>query len=132
MAGLADSTTPGALGAALALESLLADRDYLCAGELPAAKASVRFLGPFRGRQVAWNMTLCALQGLAGKPRSTLHGGSSRSFMEVAAASGGAFSLTVGLDLGVIDEPTVRKTLVMVRNFKRLDLGRHEWGEVPT
>ena len=130
MAGLADSTTPGALGAALALESLLADRDYLCACELPAAKASVRFLGPFHGRQVAWNMTLCALQGARGEPRSTLPGGSCRSFMEIAAAPDGAFALTVGLDLAVIDEPTIRKTLIMVRNFKRLAIGRHEWGEV--
>lgn len=113
----------------MALESLLAGRDYVCTCELPAVAASVRFLGPFQGRQVAWNMTLCALQGASGESPSALPGGSSRSFMEVAAAADGAFALTVGLNLAVIDEPTIRKTLVMVRKFKRLELGRHEWGE---
>ena len=129
MAGSADPA-PSGVDAVTALASLLAGRDYVCNCQLPADVASVRFLGPFRGRQVAWNMTLCALQGARGEPRSTLPGGSCRSFMEIAAAPDGAFALTVGLDLAVIDEPTVRKTLIMVRNFKRLAIGRHEWGEV--
>ena len=50
----------------------------------------------------------------------------------VEAAPGGALALTVGLNLAVIDEPAIRKTLIMVRNYKRLGFGRHEWGEVPT
>jgi len=121
MAGSADSTPSAVEVAVMALKAQLADRGYLCSSELPAVKASVRFLGPFHGREVAWNMTLCALQG-----------GSSRSFMEISPAPDGTFALTVGLNLTAIDEPTIKKTLIMVRNFKRLELGRHEWGEIPS
>ena len=49
--------------------------------------------------------------------------------MQIAAAPDGAFALEVGLGLVAIDEPALKKTLIMIRNFKRLELGRHEWGE---
>jgi hypothetical protein len=52
--------------------------------------------------------------------------------MEIAPAPDGKLALTVGLNLTAIDEPTIKKTLIMIRNFKRLKLGRHEWGETPS
>lgn len=125
----AESTSSDVDRAARALESLLAGRDYVCSDELPAAAASVQFLGIFHGRHVAWKMTLFALDGPRGDAGASSPSGSSRHFMEVAAAPDGAFALAVGLHVFAIDEPTIRKTLVMVRNFKRLELGRHEWGE---
>jgi hypothetical protein len=114
-----------------AFRSLLAqaggDHAYLSA--LPDTMVRVRFLGPFEGREQLWDMTLCTLNRYwadrAGPDRPP-HG---RLFFEVGEIAEGMRPITVGLSVPSIDEATVRKTIIMVRNYKRLRVGRHEWGE---
>ncbi len=107
----------------------LAGADYLCLSALPGTRVRVRFLGPFEGREQLWDMTLCTLDrywadcGDADRPS---HG---RLFFEIGEAVDGARSIVVGLSVPSIDEATVRKAIIMVRNYRRLQVGRHEWGE---
>jgi hypothetical protein len=80
-------------------------------------RAQIRFRGPFEGREVIWDATVLRL---AGEGRS--------QFIEVGeATSPQGRALTVGLRVAVIDEPTLRKTVVMIRGYKRLRRGRHEF-----
>jgi len=108
--------------------------DYLCNTRLPDTSASVSFLGQFQGQHVVWNMTLATLahyvltepdfiaakaQGLRVSP-----------FIEIMEGLEGVYQIRVGLDLAVIDEPVIRKTIIMIRNYKRLALGKIEFGAV--
>ena len=40
--------------------------------------------------------------------------------------------LNVGLDLKTIDEAVINKTIIMIRNYKRLRIGRNEFGSMHT
>jgi hypothetical protein len=91
-------------------------------GPVGGARLRLRFSGPFEGRTVIWDatfITLSACNGMKG-PR--------RNFIEIGGQSGEAIPLTVGLNVPCIDLPTVRKSMMMIRQYKRLSRGRHEYG----
>ena len=115
------------------LSSLLAQTgsDYLCASVLPDTAISVQFLGPFQHRMVAWDTTLYTLtryyQDHPEESNSPLQLSSPRPFIEITPSAAGRYSLKVGLDLPTIDAPVIKKTIIMIRNYKRLRLGRFGW-----
>ena len=41
-------------------------------------------------------------------------------------------SITIGLNVAAIDPPVLLKTTIMIRKYKRLRVGRHEFGEQTT
>ena len=115
------------------LTSLLAQTgsDYLCASALPDTAVFVQFLGPFQNHIVAWDATLYTLpryyQDHPAQSASTLHFCSPRPFIEITPSAAGRYSLKVGLNLPTIDAPVIKKTIIMIRNYKRLRLGRFGW-----
>ena len=86
---------------------------------LGGAQARIRFHGPFLGRQVTWEATLIALPQ-DGPPRP--------NFIEIPDGDFDPHPIRIGLNVAAIDHPTVLKTIIMVRNYKRLGVGRHEYG----
>lgn len=117
---------------AQALDSQLSQlgRDFICTASLPAASVQLRFLGPFRGDTVVWEMRL----GTLADWRNTAGNQSSMPcpFIEITEGVEGIFPIKVGLDLVVIDEPVIRKTIIMVRNYKRLVIGKIEFCPPPS
>lgn len=79
-------------------------------------EARLRFIGPFGGAEVVWEARVRRVG--AGESR----------YIAVGTRSADAIALEVGLDVAAIDEPTLRKTLVMIRQWKHLHPGRHEFG----
>jgi hypothetical protein len=127
-AGMAQQQT-----AAESLAALLAQSgtDYLCLSTLPDSVVRVRFLGRFQDRPVAWEATIYTLQryheeqGAHSTAAARIPSG--RPFIDIAPSTDGSIQLTVGLNLEVIDAPAIKKTIIMVRNYKRLRVGRMEW-----
>ena len=115
------------------LSSLLAQTssDYLCASALPDTAVFVQFLGPFQNRMVAWDATLYTLtryyQDHPAENISTLQLCASRPFIEITPAAAGRYSHKVGHNLPTLDAPVIKKTIIMIRNYKRLRLGRFGW-----
>lgn len=91
-------------------------------GPLGESTLQLRFHGPFEGRSVTWDATFCTLTAcqLAHHPQ--------QNFIEIGEEHAQGMSLTVGLNVSAIDAPTVRKTMMMIRQYKRLARGRHEFG----
>lgn len=81
-------------------------------------RARIRFTGPFQGREVVWDAVVVSLAGSARK-----------QFIEVGRRTRYGLSLTVGLHTPIIDEPALLKTVIMIRRYKRLGRGRHEFGD---
>jgi len=124
---MAQQQTPVDSLAALLTESGM---DYLCLSTLPNSVVRVRFLGRFQDRPVAWNATIYSLRRYQEEQRAQNTGASNltgRPFIDIAPSADGSFQLTVGLNLATIDAPAIKKTIVMVRNYKRLHVGRLEW-----
>jgi hypothetical protein len=85
----------------------------------------LRFRGPFEGREITWDGQLFTL---AAWRQHHPHSDVRQNFIEVGEESPQGIALTVVLDVPQIDLPTVRKTMMMVRQYKRLRRGRHLYG----
>lgn len=111
-------------------------KDFVCPTALPANAAMVSFVGVFQGQSVLWQMTLATLpywQTSSSKAHYDTEGKLfNHPFIEIDEGQEGVFPIRVGLDLALIDEPVVKKTIIMVRNYKRLALGRSGFGSAPT
>jgi hypothetical protein len=106
--------------------------DFICTTDLPASTAAVAFIGHFQGQTVLWQMTLATLQhyrqtqsAAAANPNCF-----SKPFIDILPGQQGGFPLHVGLELEVIDEAVIKKTIIMLRNYKRLAIGRMEFGSM--
>ncbi len=102
--------------------------DYACTSPIPATAVNLRFSGRFQDREVAWDATFYTLQHFLQAQGAQ----NTRPFIDIAQALDGGYRLRVGLDLPLFDEPAIKKAVIMIRNYKRLRLGRHEWGEEVT
>ena len=88
--------------------------------------AEVEFEGVFEQHPVRWRATLSALiQGME-------HGHEApRQYIEIDPAgptAAGILKVKIGLAVTAIDAPTIHKTMVMLRQYKRLRRGRMEFG----
>jgi len=94
-------------------------------------RAELRFVGPFEGRDVVWCcefMTLVAelnrlAQEISPAPESL------RNFIEIGDPESGGVPIRVGLALPRIDSAAIDKMILMIRLYKNLRRGRHEYGE---
>lgn len=92
--------------------------DYECDSRLNGTHARLRFIGRFAGQAVVWDAEVEAL----GKTRQA------EQFIEISAPSEQGLKIHIGLGVACIDRPTLLKTIIMVRNYKRLSVGRHAFG----
>jgi len=106
-----DSTTPG-----YPLDIEQHGIRYTLLEPLRAERARFSFSGPFENREIRWDATLVALA-------------SGRSYIDIGAEAGGRRIVQIGLAVPVIDAAVVLRTIVMLRQYKRLRAGRHEFGD---
>lgn len=99
--------------------------DFNCHTTLPAKMVTVTFRGLFQGRTVTWEMSLGTLEHFR---TIAAHAEEHRCpFIEISEGLGECHQLKVGLELELIDEPVIRKTIIMIRNYKRLATGKLEF-----
>lgn len=102
-------------------------RSYEPGSAVPAECVHCRFLGVFEQKTVIWDAQLATLAYYfrARPPGVT----GLRPFIEVDAAGSHGQELRIGLNVAIIDDATIRKTMIMIRQYKLLRRGRHEYGE---
>jgi len=92
-------------------------------------QARFTFTGRFLNQEIVWDTTLLTLaQYLAEQPQSTQPVVRS-AFLEVSDDTLHGRAIRVVLDIPRIDEPAIVRTIIMIRQYKRLQPGRHEFGE---
>ncbi|RMG29001.1 MAG: hypothetical protein D6721_07210 [Gammaproteobacteria bacterium] len=84
---------------------------------LTPSRAVFRFTGPFEGREVRWEARLRRLAPDSRAPQ----------YLEVGRPEAGCVPIEIGLRIPRVDRAAVLKTVIMVRNYRRLRTGRHEW-----
>jgi hypothetical protein len=99
--------------------------------EQTETRAVLAFTGPFEGHEVVWRcefVTLDAeLQRLAQK-NSPLPKGLC-NFIEIGDPQSEGVPLRVGLALTRVDSAAIDKMILMIRLYKNLKRGRHEYGK---
>jgi hypothetical protein len=112
-------------------DQYLADsgQDYIIAGQLHEQQAHVRFTGTFHGQAVVWDCEFVTLAGDAARAAGAAGTPDVRNYIEVAEAGPRGVPIRVGLAIARIDRPAIEKMIIMIRNYKNLHYGRHEYGE---
>ena len=107
--------------------------EYTALSPLGSQSAHIRFAGRFQGHEVTWDTHLITLMECY---RQAIHSGSVTEnqsvtlfqFIEIEEKDPTEMALMIGIDVPVIDAPTVFKSMIMIHNYKRLRIGRHEYG----
>lgn len=86
--------------------------------------AEVCFPGTFEGAPVHWHARIVTLRALA-RDRP---GAARRPYLQVGDVTDGRARIEVGLNVEHLDPPTILKAVIMVRQYKGLRRGRHEFG----
>lgn len=92
--------------------------DYQALIPLGGPELRLRFRGPFEGREIMWDARFVTRR----------HSGAECNSIEIGAEGPHGRCLTVVLDVSCFDAPTVSKAIIMMRQYKRLRRGRHEFG----
>jgi hypothetical protein len=85
--------------------------------------ARIRFEGTLRGACILWDAEVMTLERAAretGVPQR-------RQFIDVQQVHEGAGRIVTGLAVPAIDAPTLLKAVMMLRQWKGLGPGRHEF-----
>lgn len=94
--------------------------------------ARIRFTGSFQGNPVIWHAQIMTLQYWCEHASPGTTANECRQFIDIRPGNTpGQFALDVALGTCRIDHPTILKTIIMIRNYKRLATGRHEFGGKP-
>jgi hypothetical protein len=107
-------------------------KNFLALTPLPALKVHIKFIGKLQDQEVLWDTTIQTLASyLAENPpaKAAPKTVEVRSFMHVAPPQDGVSALNVVLAVPLIDESTIKKTIIMIRCYKRLKVGYHEFGK---
>lgn len=106
--------------------SLLSEnqQDYLLQSELPSTKAYLYFTGTLNAATVVWNACIETVSEYA---RSHAVAEDPQQFIDISIEDDVHY-LHIGLNLHCIDQATVERSIIMIRNYKRLSVGRHEYG----
>ncbi len=102
--------------------------DFECLTPLDGGYVRFRFSGEFMAESIIWDAHLYTLAYyLYEVAHLSQSDASIRPFVHVGDMDKTMRKMEVGLNLPFIDEPAIVK--VMVRQYKRLVIGRHEYGE---
>jgi hypothetical protein len=100
------------------------DAEFEPLDPLGGTRLRLRFTGPFEGRTVTWDATLITLSQCAAEHPERQW----RNFIDIGEPREDSVPITVGLNVACFDERTVTMAILMVRRYKRLRRGRHEYG----
>ena len=97
---------------------------YLLASDLPATKVYLQVEGKFNGEDVVWNMCIRTITEYS---HSFEVDEDPKQFIDIKLIKG-IYQIEIGLNISEIDRSTIERTIIMIRKYKRLRLGRHEYG----
>jgi len=105
--------------------------DYTILEQSSDQRIHFSFMGQFEGVDVIWDAELVTLayynRNILGKAHPAV-----RPFIDVGESTKLGRQIVIGLNIPCIDESAVRKTIIMIRQYKLLRSGRHEYGEATT
>lgn len=110
-------------------------QDYELLERISDESVAIRFVGRFNDMQVVWDARITTLQYKCRETQSDVaHIGEPcrlRQSIDICENSDG-YNIDIALNLARIDEAAIKRTIIMIRKYKRLHIGHHEYGEAIT
>lgn len=90
----------------------------------------VQFPGKFDNQPVLWHAEIGTLAYyIENGERAAGRDDAIRQFIEVGNTGNDGRMIRIGLKVACIDEAVIKKCIIMIRQYKYLSFGRHEYGE---
>ena len=105
-------------------------RTYELHSSVPGPCVQLRFTGPFEQKIIIWDAEIVTLAYyFKSMWMECVGSGILRPFIVVGHTTERGRQLQIGLNVATIDDATICKTMIMIRQYKRLLAGRLEFGE---
>jgi hypothetical protein len=105
---------------------MLSKKPYTLIKQFNSQSAHIKFKGPFMGKTVTWNTHFFTLKAyMADK---NIKDTKLKQFIDIQADGSGMMKLTIALNVSEINKPNIHKMMIMIKQYKNLSLGRHEYG----
>ena len=88
--------------------------------------AHLKFNGPFQEKTVSWDTHFQTLEYYV--KQQNLHAQDLKQFIDIEEIDLNNMKLTVVLKIAEINTATIKKMMIMIRQYKNLSLGRHQYG----
>ena len=88
--------------------------------------AHIQFEGPFQGKTVTWDTHFFTLNGYVAHKKNKDE--MVKQFIMIESIEDGLLKLTVALKIPEINHQNIQKMMIMVKQYRNLSLGRHEYG----
>ena len=111
--------------------------DYTLQQRFSPEHVALLFEGVLIGQPVTWHAHIRTLKDYCqeqlrnsqqAQPETSIQ---AQPFIEITIKNH-VHQLMVALNLPVIDEPAIMRTIIMIRQYKRLQPGRHQYGDIAT
>ena len=99
---------------------------YTLIHQVDSQYAHVTFNGTFLGKTVTWDTDFFTLKGFQDKDDS-IHE-NMKQFINIEPLSSETMKLTVVLKISEINNSSIQKMMIMIKQYKALTIGRHEYG----
>lgn len=88
--------------------------------------AHLQFEGPFQGQTVTWDTHFFTLQGYQSRHKDKIK--AEKQFIDIEAINADSLKLTIALKIPEVNHQNIEKMMIMIKQYKNLSLGRHEYG----
>lgn len=111
--------------------------DYTLLHRHSPEHVEVQFNGSFLNQTVCWHACIRTLRDYCLHVLYTPHESplttriQAQPFIDIKIQNN-THHLTVALNLPVIDDAAILRTIIMIRQYKRLQSGRHQYGDIAT
>ncbi len=106
------------------------NRLYEACSPRPAPCVHLRFTGPFEQKIIIWDAQIATLAYYLSEHKNlNMDCKTLRPFINVGNHSEPGRYLQIGLNVTTIDDATIIKSMIMIRQYKRLQVGRYEYGD---
>jgi len=100
------------------------NKNYLIVGELSSNKVYLQFEGKLNGSAVVWNACICTIDDYA---QRHVIDKDPKQFIDIKIEKE-IYWLKIALNIKQINKAAIERTIIMMRKYKRLQVGRHEYG----
>lgn len=110
-----------------------AEPPYILISPLQKQQARFYFSGPFEGQEIIWDATLMTLEHYVQEACRTgeYRAGEAvelQQFIDISDETISPLPIKIVHDIPFVDSGRILKTVIMIRNYKRLHRGRHPYG----
>lgn len=99
---------------------------YTLIQQINTQLAHIKFTGPFQDKIVTWDTHFFTLKGYI--TQENIKNTELKQFIEIQPVSADVMKLTVALNIDAITNPNIQKMIIMIKQYKNLSVGRHEYG----